>query len=62
MNYDVWRWVVFTVGVFGWLWYAVIETRECERRDHKVICVVFGILPPTVLLGALAVHLFSQCF
>lgn len=62
MHDDVWKWGLFAVGICLWIWYAIIEIRESERKDHKIFCILFGLLPPFAFLFAVGMYFWNRFF
>lgn len=62
MDIIVWKWGLFVVGILLWLLYALIEVNDCERWDHKIFCLIFGVTPSLWFLYAVGMYFYNQFF
>jgi hypothetical protein len=50
----MWFLLVFILSM--WLFSGITEFKSCDRTDHRVICVVFGVIPPIALICAILIY------
>lgn len=42
-------------GLIVWFVYAVLEVRDCKRKDDRWLCILCGLGPPVIVSIFLAV-------